>query len=80
MLMQEMASRGVSMLYGLGSDAQRGKLVESLVAVLQVGCTFVEYVHMFVACGSHLRTSGSKDTCIATMALYIRLYTILQPT
>jgi hypothetical protein len=31
-----MASRGVSMLYSLGSEAQRGKLVESLVAVLQV--------------------------------------------
>ncbi len=32
-----MASRGVSMLYGLGSEEQRGRLVEALVAVLQVG-------------------------------------------
>jgi len=33
---QEMASRGVSMVYALGDPAARSKLVESLVGVLQV--------------------------------------------
>jgi len=34
--LQEMASRGVSMVYALGDAEARGRLVESLVGVLQV--------------------------------------------
>ncbi len=32
-----MASRGVSIVYSLGDDATRGRLVEALVGVLQGG-------------------------------------------